>query len=56
MTKTDFDITLSKLNRKITSNKTKHFLIQNELKKIKPFDLGCFIGKITLMKMVHNIM
>ena len=32
-------------NRKITSNKTKHVLVENELKKLKTFDLGYFIGK-----------
>ena len=34
-TKTDFDAKLSSLNKKITSNKTKHLLIDNELKKLK---------------------
>ena len=31
ITKTDFDATLSSLNRKITANKTKHFLNDNNL-------------------------
>ena len=35
ITKTDFDAKLSSLNRKITSNKTKHLLVENELKKLK---------------------
>ena len=35
MTKTDFDAKLSSLNKKITSNKTKHLLDENELKKLK---------------------
>ena len=43
--KTDFDTKLSSLNRKITSNKSKHFLVKNELKKLKPFDSSYFIGK-----------
>ena len=43
--KTDSDAKLLNLNRKITSNKTKHLLVENELKKIKTFDLGYFIGK-----------
>ena len=34
------------LNRKITQNKTKHLLVENELKKLKTFDSGYFIGKI----------
>ena len=41
ITKTDFDATLSSLNRKIT-NKTKHLLVEDELKKLKTFDLSCF--------------
>ena len=45
MTKTDFDAKLSSLNREITSNKTKHVLIENELNKLKIFDCGYFIGK-----------
>ena len=45
MTKTDFDAKLSSLNRKITSNKAKHVLVENELKKLKTFDSGYFIGK-----------
>ena len=45
MTKTDFDAKLSSLNRKITSNKTKHLLVENELKKLKTFDSSYFIGK-----------
>ena len=31
ITKTDFDAKLSSLNRKITANKTKHFLNDNDL-------------------------
>ena len=45
ITKTDFDAKLSSLNRKITSNKSKHLLVENELKKLKTFDLSYFIGK-----------
>ena len=36
--KTDFDTKLSIFNRKITSNKSKHLLVKNELKKSKAFD------------------
>ena len=43
--KADFDAKLSSLNRKITSNKSKHLLVENELKKLKIFDLSYFIGK-----------
>ena len=44
-TKTDFDAKLLSLNRKITSNKTKHVLVANELNQLKTFDSGYFIGK-----------
>ena len=45
VTKTDFDAKLSSLNRKIVSNNTKDIAIENELKKLKTFDLGYFMGK-----------
>ena len=46
ITKTDFDAKLSSLNRKITANKTKHVIVENELKKLKTFDCWkYFIGK-----------
>ena len=37
-TKTDFDAELSSFNKKITQNKTKHLLVENELNKLKTFD------------------
>ena len=43
--KTDFDVKLSSVNRKITQNQTKYLLIENELNKLKTFDSGYFIGK-----------
>ena len=45
ITKSDFDAKLSSLNRKITKNKSKHLLVENELNKLKTFDLSYFIGK-----------
>ena len=45
VTKTYFDDKLSNLKKKITKNKTDHLLVQNELKKLKTFDLSYFIGK-----------
>ena len=45
VTKTYFHNKLTSLNRKIVTNKTKHLLIDNELKKLKTFDLSYFIGK-----------
>ena len=45
ITKTDFDAKLSSLNRKFTANKSKHLLVENELKKLKTFDSNYFRGK-----------
>ena len=45
MTKTEFDSKLSNLNRKITANKSKHLLVDNELNKLKTFYSSYFIGK-----------
>ena len=45
ITKTEFDSKLSSFNRKITPNKSKHLLVENELNKLKTFDLSYFIGK-----------
>ena len=45
MTKTDFNAKLSRLNTKVTSNKTKHVFAENDFKKLKAFDLSYFIGK-----------
>ena len=41
-TNTDFDAKLIRLNKKINSNKTKHLLAKNELKKLQAFDLSYF--------------
>ena len=38
ITKTDFDDKLLSVNKKITENKTKHLLAENELNKLKTFD------------------
>ena len=45
ITKTDFDAKILSLNRKTTSNKTKHLLVENQLKKLKTFDSIYFPGK-----------
>ena len=45
MTKTDFDAKLSSLNKKISSNKTKHLRAENESKMVKKFDSSYFIRK-----------
>ena len=43
--KTSFDNALSNLDSTISANKTKNEPIENELKKLKTFDLSYFIGK-----------
>ena len=45
ITKADFDPKLQSLSKSITSNKTKHLLVENELKKLKKIDLNYFKGK-----------
>ena len=45
VTKADFDAKLKKNSYRLTSNKSKHLLVENELKKIKAFDLNYFKGK-----------
>ena len=42
---TDFDAKLQSLNKKINSNKTKHLLVENEIKKLNNFDAAYFRGK-----------
>ena len=41
----DFDAKLQGLSKRITSNKTNHLLVENELKKLKTFDLRYIKGK-----------
>ena len=43
--RTNFDDKLKSLNQKINSNKTKHLLVENELKKLQTFDSIYFRGK-----------
>ena len=45
VTKTYFDAKLSNLNRKITQNQSKHWIVQNERNKLITFDSSYFIGK-----------
>ena len=45
ITKTDFDTKLSNLHKKITLNKLKHLLVENELNKLNTFDSSYFIEK-----------
>ena len=56
ITKTDFDAKLSSLNRKVTTNKSKHLkMIENELKKLKIFDSSNLMAKVILKKKMHKI-
>ena len=55
ITKTYFDAKLSSLNRKVTKNKSKHLLVENELKKLKTFDSSYLLARATLKKMVLKI-
>ena len=48
--KTDLDDKLKNLNKKLSSNKTKHVLIENEFKKIQTFD-----SVFLLVKVIFNI-
>ena len=43
--KTDFDEKLKNLNKKISSNKTKHVVAENELKRLQTFDSSLFISQ-----------
>ena len=45
ITKTEFDAKFSRINRKITENKTENVLVKNQLNKLKTFDSSYFIGK-----------
>ena len=43
--KTDFDTKLKKISDRVASNKTKHLIVENELKKLNTFDAAYFRGK-----------
>ena len=45
ITKTDFDAKLSRFNTKITKNKSKHLLVENEWKKLNTLDSSYIIGQ-----------
>ena len=48
ITKTDFDAKLSSLNRKITANKSKNLLVENEFKKWKLLIRAILLARVTL--------
>ena len=43
--KADFDTRLKKISYRVTKNKSKYLLVENELKKLKTFDSSYFLGK-----------
>ena len=45
VTKTEFDAKLKGISDRVTSNKSKHLLVENELKKLKKIDLSSFRRK-----------
>ena len=47
VTKTDFDAKLKKISDRFTSNKSKHLLVENELRKLKTLENG---NQISLWK------
>ena len=58
--KSDFHDQLKTLNKKVTSNKSKHFIVKNEIKKLRDkidklqtYDSSYFI-KVTFSMMEHN--
>ena len=55
ITKTDFNAKLSSLNRKITSDKSKHLLVENDLKKLKHMVQVILLAKLILQKMVRKM-
>ena len=53
--KTDFDDKLSNVNRKITANKSKHLLAENEQNKLKHLIQAILLVRVILKKMVYKI-
>ena len=45
VTKTDFDAKLKGISDRVTKNKSKHLIVENELKRLKTFDSDYFVGK-----------
>ena len=55
ITKTDFNAKLSSRNRKITSDKSTHLLVENDLKKLKHLVQVILLAKLILQKMVRKM-
>ena len=52
--KADFDNKLLSFNKRVNSNKTKHLLVENELKNYRHSIQVSSLVKITLIMMEHN--
>ena len=53
--KPDFESKLKEVSDRVTKNKTKHFLVENELKNYKNLMLLILEVKVILKKMIHKI-
>ena len=53
--KPDFDSKLKGISNRVTKNKTKYVLVENELKNYKTLMLFILEVKVILKKMVHKI-
>ena len=54
--KADFDTKIKKISDRVTKNKSKHLLVENELKKLEKFNAAYFRGKSYFNgKMDHKI-
>ena len=45
ITKPEFDAKLKSISDRVTLNKSKHLLVENELKKLEKFEVAYFRGK-----------
>ena len=52
--KADIDDKLKNLNTKVTSSKSKHLIVGNELKKLQTYDSSLLLVKATFLMMEHN--
>ena len=53
--KPDFDLKLKGISDRVTKNKTKYLLVENELKKLQRFMLLILEIKVILKKIAHKI-
>ena len=61
MKKTDFDDKLGNLNKNVSSNKAKHVVVEDDIKKLQDkieklqtYDSSLFIGQSYFLMMQHN--